>query len=297
MNILPNEIRLDIAEYVLIPRREGRMNDLDLSNTEIIERIQLYDPSFSFNTWKKQLQEKRDLYEKYSNTPGYHLMELVYQYETETGTHPYIRFTRQQHKYKSSSLPLLEEEIKKEFSLRDDEIYGSFIDNTPVITIIDPDDRFHDRDIALVMIDPYTDTITNIHIPGTSYLAKYAEIASTIDTLEEYLHHVIIRANEDIFSRDLYPFYEYISSMKFHLKYVDASDTDDYIDLTIIGDNPPSVEMIKAYLSENIRQSVTMMSSQYDDSTTNIFIYSAMIADMYDELFSIHVYLHPIKYQ
>lgn len=67
---LGQDILTNIAEYGIIPRKNG-INALGIYDSNLIDRIKLYDKDFSYAEWKEDIKKKKELL---------HLMGIKYQY-------------------------------------------------------------------------------------------------------------------------------------------------------------------------------------------------------------------------
>lgn len=305
MNILPNDILLDIAEYTTIPRNAGRYSSIGLSNYELLRRILYYDQSFSYNEWIRLLEKKREFQSRYGDSNEMKLISLIKKYENKHNISIYIfnMISRDRYTAQGTDSFGIIQDIRDIFGqsllavITPGHIQGRYILNIDNFQTL-----FPDYNIVYTYMNPREDPISMFVGPvgepqwiGTTKNYEVAKLGDTPNSLEEVLARTISRETmrKNIISSPLYYLAEFLLLIPFTFQMYNLS--------TIYIQTPSSrgvrVESIRSLLPPDIRDIVEF--DYYDEEGTRhidiVFPNETLTASFWNNMSRILRFFEPYR--
>ena len=318
MNVLPDDLRLNIAEYTPIARNANRLSSIGVNDRELLYRIRQYDPSFDYNRWKLLIGRKRSLSDQYRDSLSMQLISLVDQYKRDTGIDVQIFIHRNNPSFydaKSTSLPDLVSLISQSLNIPVNNVRITERDNKYLLIIYDGNYTFTDNKSVEAFMHPYTsqersaDTTLNNPCMEKEWEEYYINtrkfedivLAGSIpNTLEEYLSFIVQRDRQrNVIVQDtIFPLYEFLMNQPFQVEYGVNGEFDSISFIFPIRYNILSGQII-SLLPIELRNNVSVYESPEQQMYYIVIIFNNEIdaSNTFSSLQKIHTFFYPLRYQ
>jgi len=312
---LPDELRLDIAEYTAIARDTDRYSSMGVSDLELLHRIRRYEPSFNYNVWRQHLQKKKHLQELYLQSPSMALIKIADEYPKDI----LITIYKLNTNFNKRPIPDLFQDLLgrisnttgvsienlhmmqtgSEYTLIINDRSGIFADFESVHAFVHPYTEITSVEYGIVLFNnPSMQKIWIAESNPRKALNEIAIIATTPNTLEEYLSHVASRDQHGSrIRRDrLFSLYELFIDQPYQVEY-STDDNGHWLNMLFVSDSNITLERILSVLPPDLQKYVISSKESIIGNTKDICIGgNDKMGEIFHDLFEIHRYFFPLRY-